>query len=197
MDMIRTEQSQWQQLWYQHRKNPFQFIVEEMITGENGEGKIPFDYRLYTFDGEVRFIIQVDRNTRPRSLAFFLNEFELFDYSARIESDWTSISRGEHRIPGCHREIVTAAKKISRVLCTPFVSVDIYATLSGPLIGELGIKPGEAYRGKVFKFKPQFDEELGTAWAQANARLGRPMPVLDIDLKLMPPSISLKNEELI
>ena len=68
LDMVRDEQSKWQDLWYKNKKQPFHLIVEEMVTGENGIGKIPFDYRLYTFDGEVRFIIQVDFNAKPPAM---------------------------------------------------------------------------------------------------------------------------------
>ena len=185
LDLIRTEQSRLQKLWYQHRKRPFQLIVEEIITGENGSGKIPFDYKLFTFDGEVRFIVQVDRNVRPRAMAWFLNEFEIFDYTTELEVDWTLITRAESIIPGCHKEIVAAAKMISRSLCTPFVSVDFYATLEGPVIGELEFF-AEPKHGKTFKFKQHFDEELGMAWKQADDRLGRKIPVMDIVPALKP-----------
>ena len=192
LDMIRLEQFKWQELWYKHRKKPFQFIVEEMIVGENGSDKIPFDYKLFTFDGDVRLIIQVDRNIKPRALAWFLGDFQPFEARTRIETNWTTITQGKHQIPKCHKEIINMARKISMELATPFVSVDTYTTAAGPVIGELELSTGGPYRGYAFSFKPQFDKELGSAWAQANHRLGRETPLLDTDPDLKPPPIYSK-----
>ncbi len=51
-------------------------IAEELIVGENGPDEVPYDYKAWMFGGEPRFIMQVDRNTRPHSLACFRGDFE-------------------------------------------------------------------------------------------------------------------------
>lgn len=178
LEAIKAEQAEWESLWYQRTEVPFLLVAEEWIAGENGQGRIPFDYKLYTFAGEVKFIIQLDRNVRPPAVAFFLNEFELFDYTGHVTSTWKHVSRGEPRIPACWREIVSAAKAISMHLRTAFISVDTYATAEGPVIGELTPVPGGPYYGRLFRFTPEFDAELGRYWEAANNKLGVMTPQL-------------------
>jgi hypothetical protein len=177
---IRAEQCSLQKRWYKYypqKKSRFQLVAQEMIRGENAQGRIPYDYKLYTFDGEVRLIVQINRNTRPASVSWFLNEFEIFDFSTCIESAWKTIKRGKPDLPECHKEIIAAAKTISKALKTPFISADMYATPDGPVIGELTSAPGGPYYG-MFRFKPHFDRDLGKAWTDANLRLGHQIPLL-------------------
>lgn len=178
LEAIKAEQAEWESLWYQRREGPFQLVAEEWIAGENGQGQIPFDYKLYTFAGAVKFIIQFDRNVTPPAVAFFLNEFELFDYTGHVTSTWKDISRGEPRIPIRWREIVSAAKEISTYLRTGFISVDTYATPEGPVIGELTPVPGGPYYGRLFRFTTEFDAELGRYWEATNKKLGVETPLL-------------------
>ena len=181
IDQIRAKQCELQCIWFKHKNTPFRLNAQEMVSGENGQGKLPYDYKLYTFDGDVRLIMQVNRNTRPPAVTWFLNEFEIFDYSTCIESKWKTIKPSRPCLPKCHKEIVAAAKTISKALKTPFISVDTYATPDGPVIGELTATPGGPYYG-MFTFKTDFDKVLGEAWTDANIRLGRQIPVLNAEI---------------
>jgi hypothetical protein len=66
---IRREQSSIQKISRKHKRDSQRkIIVEEMIIDEFGSELIPFDYKFYTFNGDVKFIVQVDRNSTPPSI---------------------------------------------------------------------------------------------------------------------------------
>lgn len=79
---------------------------------------------------------------------------------------------GPHRVLRCWHEMLQVAKRVSRALDTPFISVDLYASPSGPVVGELTPTPGGAYFG-VWRFRPFFNQQLGDAWTRANVVLGQ------------------------
>lgn len=147
-------------------------ILEELIVDEAGPQLIPLDYKMYCFDGEVRFIHQVNRNVNPRQMAFYRDEFTpvKFDEFMEPELNWAQL--GPHRVPRCWHEMLQVAKRVSRALDTPFISVDLYASPSGPVVGELTPTPGGAYFG-VWRFRPFFNQQLGDAWTRANVVLGQ------------------------
>lgn len=180
---IVDEQARWNRMRLRRGYRPLTYLAQERIYGEN-DGDIPFDYKLYTFHGEVRFILQIDRNVSPPAAAFFIDEFETFEQSTRIESDWKLIVPGTPVVPACHREIVAAAKRLSIDLALPFVSIDTYATRDGPVIGEITPTPGAPYFGKMFRFTPAFDRDLGLAWTAAYRSLGLEPPLFDDDVKI-------------
>lgn len=182
LDKIIDTQLGWKEKWdSQPRSKPFATVIEEMVIGENGADQIPYDYKCYTFNGEVRFILQINRNVRPVALAFFLNEFATFNYSNHLKTPWKTVQRAEPVIPKCAKQIIEVASAASRYLKTPFVSVDTYASLSGPVIGELTRAPGGPYVGSMFRLKPKLDAEFGAAWRKACDELGEPHPkVVDL-----------------
>jgi hypothetical protein len=61
-----------------------------------------------------------------------------------------------------------------------FISVDCYATPTGPVLGELTHTPGAPWYRNMFVFSDQFDQELGHAWKAANERLGAREAVLEV-----------------
>jgi hypothetical protein len=168
---IRREQRKHQLEW-KLNNNLCRTIVEEMIVDEGGPDLIPFDYKCYTFDGDVRFIDQDDRNgTLPR-VAFYYDDFCPMPISRFLEPKFERIELGPHRVPKCWEAILDAASKLSIALETPFVRVDMYASDQGPVVGELTPTPGPPLHG-MWTFQRWYDEELGRAWSRAAARLNR------------------------
>lgn len=167
---IIAEEVGWRERWLsQPRRERFGLLVEEWLDDECGS-PIPLDYKLFAFDGEIRFITQFDRNQDGRRLAFFLNEFEPIDDLGRVlTSDWSAIAQHTAKLPTCHRDLVDAAKRLSVAMNTPFIRVDLYATPTGPALGELTAIPGTP-RNR-FQFAPSIDAALGQAWRAAAARI--------------------------
>ena len=177
---IVAEQQRWRALWKANRRGPYRLIAQEIVVGENGPDQIPLDYKTYAFNGVVKFIQQIDRNTSPPPLyTFHLGEFSASAYPKYVETDWTKIRRGTPVVPRCRDDLIRTAKAISLALKTPFISVDLYAGIDGPVLGELTSTPGTPYFGGSFRFTPDFDEELGREWLDALDRLGLAAPLFD------------------
>jgi TupA-like ATPgrasp len=186
---IVAEQQRWRALWKQHRRGPYRLILQEMIVGENGPEQIPNDYKAYVFDGVIKLIIQGDRNTTPPSYYFYLGEFGPLAYPTRVEASWEQSQLGKRAVPKCRDALLGAARTVSLALKTPFISVDLYAAVDGPVIGELTSTPGNPYFRSTYSFTPNFDEELGRAWLDASARLGIEPPLFDdADAKIRKPT---------
>ncbi|HWT31752.1 MAG TPA: ATP-grasp fold amidoligase family protein [Propylenella sp.] len=176
---IVAEQQRWRTLWKQNRRGPYRLIVQEMVVGENGPEQIPNDYKAYVFDGVIKLIIQGDRNTTPPSYYFYLGEFGPLAYPTHIQANWEQSQLGERAVPKCRDALLDAARTVSLALKTPFISVDLYAGIDGPVIGELTSTPGNPYFKSTYSFTPAFDEELGRAWLDALQRLGMEPPLFD------------------
>ena len=168
-DEIRAEERRHQTEW-QLNDRPCNILVEEIVTDEAGPDLIPFDYKCYTFNGDVRFIGQFDRNGNLPKAAFYYDDFSPMRPEQFMEPEINGIERGHHRLPKCWCGILDTASKVSLALKTPFISVDIYASDRGPVVGELTPTPGGPYHG-MWRFQQWFDEELGRAWSRAAARL--------------------------
>jgi len=153
----------------------YRIMIEERIIGENGDEQIPYDYKCYTFDGEVHFILQVDRNVRPPAWAFFNESFRPCSLVRDIDLRRQKKAQpGEPVVPACAAEILEAAHRISKHLQTPFYRIDTYASVTGPVIGELTPTPGAARLGWV-GIRPGLDRRLGRAWYEAAMRLNQPL----------------------
>ncbi|MCB4770352.1 hypothetical protein LGR54_17225 [Ancylobacter sp. Lp-2] len=158
-------------------KGSFRLILEELLLAEDSrQGVVPWDYKLYCFGGRVELITQIDRNVGPPAMAWFGPDFTDFDPDAHLESDWKLIQRGTPRRPDCWREMLGAARQIANALKTPFTSVDLFATPWGPVLGEITLAPGGPYYGKMYRFKPDYDAELGACWEAAERRLRGGLP---------------------
>jgi TupA-like ATPgrasp len=178
-DRIRNLMQAWEQIYIEHRQQPFIIVAQERIFGENTTA-IPFDYKLYTFNGEVKFIFQIDRNGKQPGWSFFINDFESFDYSGRM---WVApnVDVIEPIVPSCGQAMLDMARKVSTLTKSAFVSVDCYATKEGPVVGELTYAPGAMYHGNRLKLLPDFDCELGAAWLRAATALNIDVPMFDED----------------
>jgi hypothetical protein len=113
----------------------------------------------------------VDRNTKPLKIGWFTGEFQPFDASGKIEHNPKTMA-AQMVVPRGAEAMIAAAVRIARLLRTPFVRVDMYASASGPVIGEITPVPG-VYFAYHFRFTEAFDRYLGGLWAEASSRLGR------------------------
>lgn len=164
------------------------FIIEERALSEDQTKIVPIDYKVFTFYGVTKFVLQVDRNFSPPRMAFFDGDFNpIADDRVQLNSERPD-TKGQHNKPKCWKEILDLARQVTVKLKAPFISVDCYATIKGPLLGELTHTPGGPWYGSMYKFSDAFDLELGIAWQEANAKLGFPETMISV-----PYNISLKG----
>ncbi|MEA5446316.1 ATP-grasp fold amidoligase family protein [Gammaproteobacteria bacterium AB-CW1] len=150
-------------------------IVEQGIKGENAG--IPFDYKLYTFQGCVEFVLQIDRNGSKPRLSFFGSNFtslpEGLVYSHSNKSVFVSPT-----LPKNYKQMIDVAERVATHLGTAFCSVDLYTDGKRVMLGEITAGPGGPYVGRLFAFSPQYDIHLGAKWLDAISHLGLERPVI-------------------
>lgn len=162
IDQIIKEQSYFYEMC--QFKVQYKIIAEEYINGCGQElGSVPRDYKFYCFGEDVAFITQIDRNETV-DICWFDSHFKPLDCENKIHSDYLHIAKGDHRVPIYAAEMLEVAARLSKSLKTPFVSVDLYDSTLGPVLGELTLCPGGPYFRKLFEFTDSFDLFLGTLW---------------------------------
>lgn len=161
-------------------KKQIKFIAEERIFDENIDNIIPIDYKVFSFNGVNKFVLQVDRNHKKPKLFFYDGDFEaILDNRVSIPA-FKAESIGIPRKPLCYLQILQAASEISRNFSYPFISVDCYATSNGAVIGELTSTPGGPWYGSMYCFSDDFDKLLGNAWLEASKQLKLEYPMVPL-----------------
>ncbi|WP_439882648.1 ATP-grasp fold amidoligase family protein [Pontibacter sp. MBLB2868] len=131
-----------------------EFLVEEFIRTEKGEYKIPNDYKMSFFNGELA-VIDVINRLSPKT-----------GFSSCYDANWNPIDNISPHYqkapyqepPACLDEMITLAKKLSRSY-EIFVRIDFYATDKGAVFGEFTPTPS-CGRG----FTPEADKMLAEYW---------------------------------
>jgi hypothetical protein len=161
------------------------FIIEERVFDEDSANTIPFDYKVFTFYGVTKFVLQVDRNHEKPKICFFDGDFcPINDERVYIPKKKEVDSRADHSVPQCAEGILELARDITLRLEASFISVDCYATPSGPVFGELTHTPGGPWFGSMYRFSKEFDLELGQEWRSAYERLGLEVPMIEVPYEI-------------
>lgn len=162
------------------------FMIEERAIDEDPQFIIPLDYKVFTFHGVTKFVLQVDRNHKIPRMSFFNGDFQpITDDRVSIPKDRRKKTAGVHRIPKCAQQILSLARDITVKLRATFISVDCYATQDGAIFGELTHTPGGPWYGSMYRFSEEFDLELGQEWKNAYERLGIPVPTIKSPYDIM------------
>lgn len=124
-------------------ENPTQeFLVEEFLRSEDGEYKIPDDFKIHTFNGEVAFIAVVNRlGRREGSHSFYDPSWKV------LKKIHTGYPMAPYQPPpACLDEMLYYARKLSKIYRI-FVRIDFYATDKGAVFGEFTPTPslGDGY----------------------------------------------------
>ncbi|MCJ8165554.1 hypothetical protein MKJ04_11950 [Pontibacter sp. E15-1] len=138
-------------------QNPhMEFLVEEFVRDEKGIYRIPDDYKIFLFDGEVALIDVINRISSTTGA------------TSCYDKDWNMLPNTAVKYqqapsqppPLCLPEIMTDAKKLSSAYGI-FVRIDFYATDNGAVFGEFTPTPS---LGKAFP--PKEDKLMATYWDQ-------------------------------
>lgn len=152
------------------------FFAEAFLQQRVPTESIPDDVKIYAAYGEVLMVM-------VRRMPVHAN----LDHASYLYTDANGVDLGEDLVSGQHidpsiplpeplEDFVAVARHLSRALAVPFVRVDVYDTVDGPVLGELTRAPGGAQR-----FRRDHDLAMGEAWDRARWRLdldvidGRPL----------------------
>lgn len=126
------------------RKEPH-WIVEELAIHTLGVGAIPFDYKFYCFQGEVGLVVQIDRNSGPVKVVLFGGDFR----PLKLGTDYLlgdAAKPGVPVVPVNAPEMLWWAQRLSLEADSPFVSIDMFDSPTGPVFGEFTYSPGGTHR---------------------------------------------------
>ncbi|WP_346959991.1 ATP-grasp fold amidoligase family protein [uncultured Arthrobacter sp.] len=126
------------------------WIVEELVVHTLGVGAIPFDYKFYCFQGEVGLVVQIDRNSGPVRIVLFDGDFR----PLKLGTDYLlsdSAKPGVPVVPLNAPEMLWWAQRLSLEADSPFVSIDMFDSPTGPVFGEFTYSPGGTHR-RMFVF---------------------------------------------
>jgi glutathione synthase/RimK-type ligase-like ATP-grasp enzyme len=146
-----------------------------LVQREAGE-EIPDDIKVYASYGEVTMVL-----LRRMSLHADLNAARYRYVTGRGADLGADIAPGQKidptiPLPQPFEELIKVAEHLSRAVALPFIRVDIYDTVDGPVFGELTRTPGGRQR-----YRRDHDIVMGHAWDEARWRLdmdvinGRPL----------------------
>src|SRR4051794_2704898 len=113
-----------------------EFLIEEFLRTEAGEYKIPNDYKLYMFNGQLATIQVINRLSPTKGFTTFYDE-----NWQPMENANTYYTKGDlEPAPKCLQEMIAKAKELSRSY-EIFVRIDFYATDKGAVFGEFTPTP--------------------------------------------------------
>ena len=136
-------------------QNPYQeFLVEEFLRTEEGEYKIPKDYKFYMFNGDVARIEIIDRlGPSEGYTSYYTENWE------QMDNIGTKYGKAACQPPPlCLNDLIGHAKALSKSY-ELFVRIDFYATDQGAVFGEFTPTPGS---GKCFT--PDADRMFTDYW---------------------------------
>ena len=165
-----------------------EWLVEEFIEPTLAVGAVPFDYKFYCFNGVVGMVGQFDRNANPPRMALFDGQFRPLRHGRDYLRTSPRVQRGVPLVPLHAPEMLRWAQSLSREVDAPFVSVDMYDSVQGPVFGEFTYSPGGTHK-RMFTFAhhmiDRFDQmmngaaapdPLGTLELSELQRIARPDP---------------------
>ena len=135
-------------------------LIEEFVECR---GRPSYDWKVYTFRGEVALIEQIDRlGGGPMRLRHYLPDW------SPVRHVWYGRYDRHDPLDDPIRpdEMLRIAARVSMAVPLPFVRVDLYESDSQVFLGEITPFPG----GSV-EHSPTWDRKLGEAWERSEARL--------------------------
>lgn len=142
-------------LYLRASSKPDTWIAEELLVGE--DGKPASDLKFYAFYGKVALVLEVIRNEHGTFYKWWDDKFRPVDTGKHAAS-----------FPGLGftEDYLRLAESASLHIPIPFLRVDFYRSVQGPIFGEFTPRPG-----RFHTFNPATDRRLGRCFVEARARL--------------------------
>ena len=131
---------------WQYKNIPPALVVEKLL--QDNAGKIPYDYKIHCFHGEIEFIqVHQDRESNHRKVIY--------------DSNWNQLKFSSHYEEGSaipEPKTFDLMKKIARKLSSEFyyVRVDLYEVENTVYFGELTFHHASGFR----KFSPASQDRI-------------------------------------
>ena len=148
------------------------WFAEGFLVQREAAEEIPDDIKIYASYGEVTMLLlrRMPVHANLRSARYRYVDARGVDLGSDIAPGHTIDETIQ--LPQPFEEFVTAAQHLSRAVALPFIRVDIYDTVDGPVLGELTRAPGGQQ-----SYRRDHDIAMGLAWDEAQWRLD--MDVID------------------
>jgi len=139
--------------------------IEELLGNP-----VPYDWKIYTFNGESGIILQYKRDHEVNCKKLWTTDWISIDHGYK-EAEAYDTNEPCHvnntmPLPVYKNELLEVARELSIEIKHPFVRVDLYDTPNGVYLGELTPLPGQ-----VFTFTDYWDKRLGEMWEKAEEEL--------------------------
>jgi len=130
------------------------FIESFIDAPQASDGEIPWDFRFFVFNGEIR-IVEVDFGGVALSTSqFYTPEWTLLPVRRKYPIDDRALNP-----PRDFPKMLQLAKLIGKEM--DFVRIDMYQSSDGPIVGELTCYPA----GGTYAFHPpSYDRIMGDCW---------------------------------
>jgi hypothetical protein len=151
-EWLAIDHASYNREWAYSQLEP-RILVESMLLVD---GRVPWDYRLFTFDGKVSHIeIDIRENGRGYSCNYTPDWQKLPFY----DRDYLGLYPGDVARPSRLDEMIHVAETVARDI--DFVRVDLYASAEWVRVGELTFYPGGGFEA----FEPdEYDLSIGRKW---------------------------------
>lgn len=151
-------------------KSDKHIVIEEKINDKYVKG-IPLDYKVYIFYDEIGAIGLFNRNSSKLYVDWYdKNVMPLEDGLLTNQEPHTYSSENPLMIEAEDREAIIAfAKETAHKIKLPFVSLDLYLSDNGPVLGEVTLAPGGLYYQKMYKISDEFQIKMGEMWSNAES----------------------------
>lgn len=151
-EWLAIDHSSYNREWAYSQLEP-RILIESMLLVD---GRVPWDYRLFTFNGKVSHIeIDIRENGRGYSCNYTPDWQKLPFY----DRDYLGLYPGEAVRPPRLDEMIHVAETVARDI--DFVRVDLYASAEWVRVGELTFYPGGGFEA----FEPdEYDLSIGRKW---------------------------------
>jgi len=142
-----------------NQKHSESLWIEKLLSNP-----LPYDWKIFTFNGEIGVIRQYERENKVKHTKYWTNHFETID----LICDKIIIYLINNKLPNpIHgTELLEIARKISKAINFPFVRIDLYDTPDGVYLGEITPHPGIDVIYNEF-----WDNYLGELWDKAEKEL--------------------------
>ena len=142
------------------------WMLEELLLPPSGTAKPLDDFKFYCFHGEIACILHKENYWNRRWLA----RYKWYD------ANWDQVDVGKYnadigeamRPPESSAALSEMAVRASLRITVPFMRIDLYDTVNGPIFGEFTPRPGNRD-----EFSREWDGILRSYWVAAADRLAK------------------------
>lgn len=162
----------YQDKYFNENSNPSnKIIIQEKVIDFEINYKIPRDFKFYAFNGKLALILVIDRNYKPAISLWYDENFQPITDNRVVCVAPYARTLTYYTPPENFDMLIDFALHISKLISTPFASIDIYHSKQGPLLGEITLAPGGIYYGQHYVLSDTQEAIMGEMWSNAKKEI--------------------------